>query len=127
MKYQKQFEALVNSRKFDELSTPYDKYVAAFKLGLEISSEDEEATLVVFRTFNDKYQDAIALFPEHVTYPNGDCESYQHLGQHGTANYNHCISMSRPSTEKEIQILKRELESIGYNLKIRKRYVRTRG
>jgi len=49
------------------------------------------------------------------------CQSYESIGQHGAADYMHCLSATKPATPKEYASLKKELESIGYNLKVMKR------
>jgi hypothetical protein len=72
--------------------------------------------LVIIRTYPDG--DTIALFPEMP----GDmdpetCLSYQHSGQHGSANYHGVMKDTRKSTQAEKQPLIDELESIGYELK----------
>ncbi len=83
--------------------------------------QDLHKTIVVFRRFVS--DDAIvALFPAEVNYPDGACESYMHIGQHGAADYSHCLRITRPATPAEYAPLKRELEGIGYELEIRKRY-----
>lgn len=85
--------------------------------------KDIEQTVVVFRKF--KHIDAvIALFPyieEGFRYQPSYIHvlSYMHVGQHSSADYNHCIKTSRPATEDEYKELKKELESLGYNLKVR--------
>lgn len=84
-----------------------------------------QKTIVVFRKFKD-LGDIVALFPYEIEYPDGACESYQHVGQHSAAHYTHCIAISRPATPAEYAPLKRELERIGYSLVIRKRFS-TRG
>lgn len=84
---------------------------------------DKHKTTVVFRKFK-KGGDILALFPNEVNYPDGSCESYQHVGQHGAADYSHCISATVPAKPEEYAPLARELTSIGYNLAIRKRRVR---
>jgi len=76
-------------------------------------------TEVVFRKWKDN--GIIALFPYEVDYPNGDISSYMHVGQHGAANYYFMIQETVPATEVEYNDLKKELESIGYNLKVIKR------
>ncbi len=81
--------------------------------------QDKYKTIVVFRIF--KQGDVLALFPEHVERMNGDCSSYQRIGQHGGATYHHCIRITTPASPKEYASLKLELESLGYNLNIRKR------
>lgn len=83
--------------------------------------KDDYKTIVVFRVFKD-LGDVVALFPAEIDFPNGGCSSYQHVGQHGAAHYYHCISITRPAKPSEYKALKRELEGLGYNLKIQKRY-----
>lgn len=77
-------------------------------------------TIVVFRKFKDQ-GDIVALFPYEPWSGNGDCASYQTIGQHGAADYTGCIKGSVPANESEYSSLKRELEQIGYNLDVRKR------
>ena len=72
---------------------------------------------VIFRWW---YEDVIALFPD-IDEGNGFVLSYQHVGQHGGATYQGIIEGSRPATVSEYCDLQCELESIGYNLDIRKR------
>jgi len=76
-------------------------------------------TTVIFRTFPEG--DVIALFPYEINYPDGCCESYQRIGQHGAADYQHVCRITRPATLEEIAPLAQELERIGYRLKILKR------
>ena len=82
---------------------------------------DKHKTKVIFRKFKDG--EVLALFPELIEYPNGNCESYMHIGQHSWADYSGCIQITKPATEAEYSDLAKELESIGYNLLIRKRRV----
>jgi hypothetical protein len=84
--------------------------------------QDIEFTLVVFRRFKDG-GDIIALFPEEIADAAGNCMSYQHIGQHGAADYSGCIAASVPASDAEFSELKRELEAIGYRLKVRRRRV----
>jgi hypothetical protein len=84
----------------------------------------DNKTIVVFRKFKDR-GDIVALFPAEINYPNGNCESYQRVGQHGAANYNHCMKISVAAKPEEYKSLKIELESVvGYDLKVMKRYSR---
>lgn len=85
-------------------------------LGKEV---EKHKTKVVFR----KYQggDIVALFPDEKWDTIGNIMSYEHIGQHGAAAYNWVIKITAPAKPKEYAPLKRELESIGYNLDIRKR------
>ena len=70
---------------------------------------------VLFRM--DKEGDVFALFPE-IPGASGLCTSYQHVGQHGSADYNWCIDQSRPATESEYLDLYNDLKEIGYDLKV---------
>lgn len=83
-------------------------------------------TPVVFRTFKSGGT-VIALFPwEDWGFNN--CASYMHVGQHGGADYVHCIAVSRPTPPTEYGNLLNELVQIGYDdLKIFKRKPPMRG
>jgi len=78
---------------------------------------------VIFRVITTKEfkGDVFALFPHDVANRFGHVTSYEHVGQHSTADYNHCMKMSKPANESEYKDLKKELENIGYNLNIVKR------
>ena len=83
-------------------------------------TQDKEQTKVIFRKYAEG--DIIALFPElagdmdaHLT-----CLSYIHVGQHGSASV-FTSYFTYPANESEYTPLKRELESLGYNLRICKR------
>ena len=81
--------------------------------------KDERKTKVIFRFWKIS-QDVIALFPEDMN--NGICTSYEHVGQHGNADYLGIIEDSRPATPEEYDYLFRELEDYyGYNLDIRQK------
>lgn len=79
----------------------------------------EKPTVVIFRKYK-KSKDILALFPYEIDTPL-TCTCYEHVGQHGGANYHHCISITTPAKPDEYAALKAELESIGYNLKIQTR------
>jgi len=84
-----------------------------------------DQTLTIFRKF--KEGDIIALFPEVKWDRQGlFCSSYQHIGQHGSADYQGVVSITTLATPEEYRELKEELESIGYTLKIRKRWNKRR-
>jgi hypothetical protein len=76
-------------------------------------------TKVVFRKY--KEGDILALFPDEIADPLGNCLSYQHVGQHGAATYEYCIEQTKPAKPEEYQELKRELEGRGYDLEVKKR------
>lgn len=80
--------------------------------------------LVVFRVWRATPKTVLALFPAEDE-GSGHCSSYEHIGQHGGANYQGCIKATRPAQPEEYADLKRELERIGYELEIRTRYTRT--
>lgn len=69
-------------------------------------------TKVIFRYWEN---DVIAIFPEDADSPNPRyCESYQHVGGHGSCDPNAIVEVSRPATPEEYASLKRELESDPY-------------
>jgi len=80
-----------------------------------------ERTLVVFRRWRDTGT-IIALFPAIPSDIRGwFCESYEHVGQHGGADYHGVIQATRPATVDQVVPLAEELTRIGYNLKPIKR------
>lgn len=81
--------------------------------------QDTHKTKVVFRKFLGS--DIIAMFPE--LYTAGGIMSYMHIGQHGQADVT-TVWITKLATPEEYADLKEELESIGYNLDIRKKIQR---
>jgi len=82
---------------------------------------NDEQTLVIFRKWRDS-GDIIALFPEIPSDAHGwFCEAYEHVGQHGGADYHGVIQATKPATEREAVPLAEELCRIGYSLKPIKR------
>lgn len=80
----------------------------------------EPVTVVVFRKFRNG-GDVIALFPYLPgTNDLSTCSSYQHIGQHGSADYSGCMRASVPATPEEYASLKHELEGapFGYRLQV---------
>lgn len=84
-------------------------------------------TRVVFRVWNnedgsygDEGNDVIALFPELTgDYDAATCESFMHIGQHGSADYLHVMRSTRRAYKGEYLPLLRELENdYGYRLKV---------
>ena len=75
--------------------------------------------VVVFRKFKDG--EILALFPNIAWTNDGQCTSYMHIGQHGGADYSHCIAITKPATANEYSGLKRELEQRGYSLLVKQR------
>lgn len=87
--------------------------------------KDKFKTEVMFRkTKQDKSIEA--FFPYDIQDMKGNILSYAHLGQHSTACYDYLLFNTIPAKEDESVDLKKELESIGYNLKIIKRRNYTR-
>jgi hypothetical protein len=75
----------------------------------------EPLTAVIFR--KDKDGEIFALFPELPgTNESHTCQSYQHIGQHGSADYTHCIRATSPAKLEEYNELHKELTRIGYRL-----------
>lgn len=65
---------------------------------------------VIFRVWKDT-GDVIAFLPEVEANP-GQIMSYMHVGQHGEADYFHCLKVTRPASNAEAQPLARELHQI---------------
>ena len=84
------------------------------------SNTDTEVTKVVFRKFKND-SEIIALFPEEPGNASYNCMSYMHNGQHSAADYSAIVARTLPAPSDEYNDLKRELEDMGYNLKVIKR------
>jgi hypothetical protein len=84
---------------------------------------DSLATAVVFRRWGKRNGgEVLALFPLEVTdYAGRYCSSYQHVGQHGDADYTGCIGATVPAdvSEPDCAALKLELESAPYHYRLR--------
>ena len=76
--------------------------------------ENQETVDMMFKMFQDEI---LAIFP-HTKYNNYFVLCYAHSDQHSGADYNGVVYNSRPATEEEYKDLKKELEIIGYSLKI---------
>lgn len=84
---------------------------------------ENEPVVVIFRKWRDN-GDILALFPEIPARERGyECDSYEHVGQHGAANCQECIRGTRPALPHEYANLKTELEGAPYhyNLVVRQR------
>lgn len=82
--------------------------------------DDEAVTTVIFRKWY-KAQDGtgvIALFPD-VPGDGPMCQSYEHVGQHGSADAAGVISRTKPATPEEYAALKRELEAAPYHYRLK--------
>ncbi len=77
---------------------------------------DEEKTKIIFR--KDKEDgDIIAVFPDDRQNDNM-IGCYVHLGQHTTMSLDYYSKETIPATPEEYADLKKELESIGYNIEV---------
>ena len=84
-------------------------------------NQDTEKTIVIFRKFKDG-GDILAIFPEIISELTANtCLSYQHVGQHGSCIPIALTDITTPATPEEYADLKEELESIGYNLTVKKK------
>lgn len=88
----------------------------------------DDLTIVVFRKWRNG--DIIALFPE-LPERNGlsvFCSSFEHIGQHGPADYRGVVRQTTPATPEEYADLKAELEAAPYHyiLRVAKRYTKRR-
>jgi hypothetical protein len=71
---------------------------------------------VVFRKWRDT-GGVIALFPELPADIHGlFCDCYEHVGQHGGADYHGVVRQTVPATPEESAALSAELNRIGYRL-----------
>jgi len=88
-----------------------------------MSDETAPVTLVVFRRWRESNGgDIIALFPElPADYQGRFCDAYEHVGQHGGADYFGVIQATSAVSDQEAAPLARELELIGYRLRPIKR------
>jgi len=73
--------------------------------------------VVVFRRWKDSGT-VIALFPESpADYQGWYCDAYEHVGQHGGADFHGVIQQTVPARPDECADLAEELTRIGYNLR----------
>ncbi len=76
---------------------------------------------VLFRMMRGEHA-PLALFPTLPgTNERHTCTSYEHMGQHGSADLRGCMNSSRPAKPSEYAPLAKELRRIGYKLEIKKR------
>ena len=81
---------------------------------------DKNTIDIVFRVYKDNGE-TLALFPHEVSNINGNVTCYEHTGQHGEADYGHCMSITKPATEGQYKNLKIEMENLGYVIKVVKK------
>lgn len=84
--------------------------------------KDTHETVVIFRKWRGRNGTVFALFPEMPgTADPYTCGSYEHVGQHSSADPQHCIAKSYPIDAMSWvarNALRMELEDIGYKLRI---------
>lgn len=80
-------------------------------------------TAVVFRTWKGSHKETTALFPYEIEsfgqHGNVACSCFEHIGQHGGADYENVIRQTRPATAEEIAELTRELTAAPYEYNLR--------
>lgn len=81
---------------------------------------------VIFRVWKTEPKETLAVFIDEPFSSTCDVTCYEHFGQHGGGDWGTIVSKTRPANEEESAPLRRELESIGYNLQEVKRYTRKR-
>lgn len=96
----------------DSIRVPYLEFGSH---SLEKDYFGRDPVRVVFRKW--KNGSVIALFPDEA-WTDTQCASYEHVGQHGGADYSHVVRATKPATAQESASLAAELESIGYKLRI---------
>jgi hypothetical protein len=76
-----------------------------------------EADVVIFRKWKNN-GDIIALFPELPADLAGFyCDAYEHVGQHGGADFHGVIRQTTPCSPDDAAALAAELRIIGYRLR----------
>lgn len=76
-------------------------------------------TRVIFKMSGDE---PIAFFPEHLGSNNpSTCSCYVHVGQHGIADVMYASGLP-PAKPHEFAELKKELERIGYDLEVVRKF-----
>jgi hypothetical protein len=83
--------------------------------------QEQKTDVVVFRRWR-RGGSIIALFPELPADIYGQyCDAYEHIGQHGGADFHGVIQQSVPARAEESADLAEELTKIGYKLRPIKR------
>ena len=78
----------------------------------------EPITAVAFRMWDGE---VVAIMPQIPGTNAHDCTCYAHVGQHGACDPVLAVQRSRPATAAEYRGLARELEHIGYRVRVIKR------
>ena len=81
--------------------------------------QDKELTRVIYRKF--KNGEIIALFPQ-IKETNYCVLSYMHVGQHGSADFDQVVRITKLALADEYKELHNELTNqVGYTLDVRTR------
>jgi hypothetical protein len=93
-----------------------------------MSGNKKSCDQVVLRRWRGKHRGVIALFPDDVWSAQGLVNSYEHVGQHGGADYTGVVAATDPvrPNDPDAKELLRELRQIGYNPCVRMRRTRVR-
>lgn len=85
--------------------------------------KDQDVTRVIFKKDYNKYDNDWAVFACLLDCPanSGRVMVYQHVGQHSEGDISYCAGCKR-ATIDEYMPLFNELESIGYNLKVVRKF-----
>ena len=116
-------KAIINRQTNEVVSSELDDTMVEYlrvekKWDLESKYEVIDESLldkVSFHKFADG--EVIALFPNIEWDMQGNITSYMHIGQHGSASPDLLTELEK-ATPDEFQELLRELERIGYKLKV---------
>ena len=81
---------------------------------------DNFKTEMIFR--KEKNGDILAVFPyEPYNDTHNVMACYVHVGQHGGCHFDYALKETKPAKPEEYADLYKELESLGYNIKVVKR------
>jgi hypothetical protein len=88
-----------------------------------MGDEQEQPTAVIIRRWRAGPRTLIAIFPKIDEEP-GRVLCYEHIGQHGSGDYQRIIGRTMPVWEHhpDVVALRDELTKIGYRLKLYRRY-----
>lgn len=114
---------MVTIQKRDRAFVPQGEKHNLLAFGGRIMSDDNTPVLVIFRRWGGNNGGGIiALFPSQpADYEGRYCDSYEHVGQHGGADYHGVIQATKPVSLEDAADLIQELERIGYRLRPIKR------
>lgn len=89
-------------------------------LRMTVPRTAQEPTIVIFRVWGRQNGGSVlAIFPAEPYSDNEAlCMSYEHMGMHSGADYYGCLARTRPAKPEEYASLRRELEGLGYTLRV---------